>query len=412
MAWRKKPIYRTKTISNNRNPTWDVTFTKDILTGAYEARYKLPEEGWLAEVKRATMTSKQKRYIEEDRAAAMVKRFGKDGLRIKFSDSLPPMAPMSQQIAQQPGENHRVEVLISDSIHDFKSKLTSALAEEAKFWRAKGDDEKAANYADIRIGHKHLVMAFVPSQKVQKLRAQKLAEGEEYRRAHRQAVDDPSNWQPLDPARSFSQYAQFNFGRASAPPLRVVEASEAYKAQNLRYKVFDEEMSKRGWADLNDKKRCFGWARYSHKEDASSSEWRPAVVSRRADEVALPRSEKPYLARWVFEPSVQVSSGTSVKEQTAEPADLDRSDVLLAPRIPKFEDTVDKEHEDLLEQATMLRASGKSDWEIEAVLNKLLSDKFEEQRRADPMIRQPAAITVDEVRTYLQRKAVRDAEKA
>jgi len=415
MAWRKKPLFRTKTISNDRNPKWDITFRKQIATGSYEARYKLPEEGWMAEVKKAVRSRKQNRYLEEDRTMAMVKRFGKEGLKVKFADNSGAHSSAYTQAQGSLGDNHRVEVLIGDNIREFKAKLTAACHKEKEFWKGR-NDEYAARYADIKIGFRHLVMVFVPSVKVQKLYAQKLHEGEEYKRAYKQAMEDPSNWQPLDPSRSFAQYTQFSFGRSQQPTLlRVVEASEAYKAQNLRYKLYDEEMNKRIWQDTNERAKCAGWARYQHEADDSSIEWRPAFISRAHEE-----GSKHFEAKWVFEPSKLVLDKKNNKpnaplvEEEPSRQMKERLHVLLGPRIPKFEDEVHEEHEDLLAQAKMLRSSGKSDWDIEAILNKLLTDRWEEKKRNGTAAERPPPppITVDVIRLYLQRKEAQEVEKA
>merc|ERR1719401_1600323 len=118
-----------------------------------------------------------------------------------------------------------------------------ACSKEAGHWQAKvgENSEIAERYANIEVGYKHLVMVFVPSGKVQRLYAQRLHEGQEYNRAYQEAWNDPSSWQPLDPARSFAQYPQFGFGRKQPIALRIVEATDAYKVQNLRYKVFEQE---------------------------------------------------------------------------------------------------------------------------------------------------------------------------
>merc|ERR1719317_452186 len=349
---------------------------------------------------------------------AMVKRFGKDGLKVKFTDASGAHPNAYSQAGQGSslGDNHRVEVLIGDNIREFKAKLTLACFREDQFWKGRNNDDHAARYADIRIGFRHLVMVFVPSVKVQKLYAQKLHEGEEYKRAYKQAMEDPSNWQPLDPSRSFAQYTQFSFGRSQQPTLlRVVEQSEAYKAQNLRYKLYDEEMNKRIWQDTNERAKCAGWARYQHEAD-QSIEWRPAFISRASED-----GSKQFEAKWVFEPSKLVVDKKTNKpnaplvEEEQSRQMKERIDVLLGPRIPKFEDEVHEEHEDLLAQAKMLRSSGKSDWDIEAILNKLLTDRWEEKKRSAPALAErppPPPITVDVIRLYLQRKEAQEVEKA
>jgi hypothetical protein len=118
-------------------------------------------------------------------------------LKVKFSEG-------PSQSAPDAGQNHKIEVFLGDSVREFKAKLTRACETEAKFYKqSKGaDSPEAQKYDEVTIGHRHLVMVFVPSPKVQRLYAMKQHEGQEYKLAYQQALVDPSSWQPLDPARS------------------------------------------------------------------------------------------------------------------------------------------------------------------------------------------------------------------
>jgi len=308
-------------------------------------------------------------------------------------------------------DNHKVDVCIGDTIREFKHKLTVACQKEAAHWKnLKGDAaDEAILYSDITIAHKHLVMVFVPSPKVLKLHSQKLTDGAEYSRAWKEAWNDPSSWQPLDPARTFAQYPQFGFGRKQAQLLRVVEATEAYKTMNLRYKVFEEDLNRKGFQDSNDKERCFGWARYRHAGDVDSPEWRPAFVSK------SDQGTGHYQGRWIFEPGKSVVGGGATAAEREGFANRDKADILLAPRCPKFDDQVIPEHKQYLDQAKTLRASGKSDWEIETVLNKLLDDKWQEYKENNGIEKNTdkwPRITVDMIRAYLQRQQEQDAKAA
>jgi len=431
-AWRKKPWMRTKVVNKTRDPVWNMEQERPLLTGGYEARFREPEEGWVAEVKKALRSRTDQKRIEEERAVTSVKRFGSRGLKVTFEDGgLPPGRNMGRLGAGGPpgpskddgelkGDNHKVEVFLGDSIREFKSKLTTACQREAAHWRSsKGElADEALAYSDISVGYKHLIMVFVPSPRVLQLAQQKKFDTPEYTRAYKDAVSDPSSWQPLDPARSFAQYPQYGFGRKSANLLRVVEATEAYKAMNLRYKVFDEDANKRGFQDINDKERCFGWAKHKHVGDGDSMEWRPAFIAKSDNGTGQ------FMGRWVFEPAplpknlTSTSSGSAPekpeKSERDSFADRDRTDVLLAPRCPKFDDQVVPEHKQYLEQAKMLRASGKSDWEIETVLNKLLDDKWEDHKEQNGIEKNTdkwPRITVDIIRAYLQRQQEEDAKQ-
>merc|ERR1719454_2653294 len=73
----------------------------------------------------------------------------------------------------------------------------------------------------------------------------------EYKRLYQLEEQDPAFWQPLDPVRTFSNYAStYGFGLSiSGPPgqkdpaqrLRIAEATPDYKARNQRYRHFEEE---------------------------------------------------------------------------------------------------------------------------------------------------------------------------
>jgi len=237
-------------------------------------------------------------------------------------------------------------------------------------------------------------MVFVPSLKVQKLFNQKLHTSDEYKRQYNMDLQDPSNWQPLDPARNFAQYQQFNFGRSSVM-LRVVEETPTYKAQNLRYKLFEEEQTKLTYQERDEPKTCYGWAKYTHETD-STSEWRQAFISR------TEAKEKPWLAAWIFAPQDKNAvPGLDRKEAK------DRREVLLHPRLPKMDDQVTPEHEEILKQAVILRISGKSDWEIEGVLNQVLREQASKDNQGGTA--SVAPITVDEIRAYCMREEAKQA---
>jgi hypothetical protein len=394
--WRKRPFFQTKTVRSNQNPEFNFKDSRELLTGSYEERMAPPEEGWVANAKAWTRSAKTKRHLEEDRATAAIARyrFGADGLQMYFVDSNE--RNDKNQREGNEGGNHNVEVFIGDSIHEFKSKLAMACYTEADHWRQRAGEgsPQFTKFSDIEIGAQHLVMVFVPSPKIQRLFAQQKTDTPEYKRAYTQAKADPSSWQPLDPSRSFLQYPQFGFGRKQQQMLRVVEATEAYKTQNLRYKKFDEDLSARSYMDFDDPQKCYGWAKYVHKEDKNSVEWRAAFIGKsKAD------SNEKYEARWIFQPYQKTEQVEVISEKT--------STVLLGQRAPKFDNEVREEHRELLEQAKLLRATGKSDWEIEVVLNKLLDDKYAEKERLDGNKIEESAkvrITVDIIRSYLQRQ--------
>merc|ERR1712087_608372 len=89
---------------------------------------------------------------------------------------------------------------------------------------------------------------------------------------------------------------------------------------------------------------------------------------------------------------------------------MPKTDCILAPRCPVIDAYVHPEHAELLEQARTFRSIGKSDWEIEVMLNKSLDDKWNDKKPAEQANR-PPRITVDTIRNFLQRKDAVDASK-
>ncbi|CAK0829629.1 unnamed protein product [Prorocentrum cordatum] len=412
--WRKRPLMKTKVISNNADPEWHFEESKEIMTGEYESRFPPPEEGWTAELTKMTRTRKQQRIIDDEKNAQAVKMYG-SGLKVVFHDAAGP--PPNQDV-DAAGGNHKVQVLLTDTIHDFKDKLTLACKREAQHWRSLEDEQAekhAAAFSDIDIGPNHLVMVWIPSAAVQRLAAQKMDKSEEYARAHRQSEKDPSCWKPLDPARTFAHYPK-HFGtnlRGEVPQgikLRVVEATEAYRNANLRYKVYMEEMEKVHYPDVNTNDKCFGWAKYWHKADGeNSTEWRPAFIS----SVDLPDTSPRYKVRWILDQNA--SDEDAAKAAAAPPgaSTLHRgSEVLLAPRNPKLGVRQHPAHKEFLVQVKLLRESRKSDFEIKDVLNKLLLDKWRTDDKFKEAYgdKEPGVpggiplITVENIRAHLQRQ--------
>jgi hypothetical protein len=446
--WRKKPLARTGVIRNNRNPKWQGEFKEspfEIMTGSYEARFPERLEGWFEEVKTVFRTNRMKRHIREDREMMAIKRFGTQGLRVQFTGTMAMNNPQGPpKPLEEGGDNHKVEVFMGDSIREFKAKITEACEKEAAFWAGKGDADKESRFKDVKISYKHLVMVFVPSAKVVMLAAQKLTEGTEYRHEYAKAQQDPNCWQPMDPTRTFGQYPQYGFGRAQPQMLRIVEATEAYKLVNLRYMEFDREQAKPFYKDTNESNKCFGWAKYWHQHDqkrfdALSSqahasgapnaskadnvteerdwEWRPAFLHK--DSSADPKGKEgapvTYRVEWCCKPEIS-GGGAQINNRTLLDKDgrheVDQSEILLNPRCPMIDAYVHPDHHDFLEQAKQLRQIGKSDWEIEVMLNKLINDKFPDDEKGQHVEKKPPPITVDIIRNYFQHKDAAEASKA
>lgn len=449
--WRKKPIARTSTIQNNRNPVWkedaltlakemlppdpralprefslrkDLVAGIDVLTGAYEEQLPDNEETFLTNMRHSLLSHEQETRRELNNELDAVRIFGKSGLKLKFA--VDPKQSSSQAQPVQ-GENHKIEVFHGDSIFEFKDKINLACKSEALFWeQRKGQASAEFNqYTDVEMGLKTIVMVFVPSAEVVRLANEGFTTGKAYAQAYEQAQMDPSNWQPLDPARTFAQYPQFGFGQnrdgAAIPQqLRILEATPFYKTQNLRYKKFEEERSKPNYQDKDDMKEAFGWARYYHSTDVleklavdgkeTSCEWRPCYASK------APKNEggngQMYGVKWCIanaKPTAPEGKETA-KDKKKKDASTEQEEkvdevaekqwVLLKPRTPLFDDNTHPGHVRALEQALVWRRAGKNDFEIAAILNQILEDTPESEKPATEGKIPP--VTVDVVKSYLQ----------
>merc|ERR1719265_600311 len=96
------------------------------------------------------------------------------------------------------------------------------------------------------------------------------------------------------------------------------------------------------------------------------------------------------------------------------PLVMDASKVILAPRNPKMDVWFHPKHEEVLQQAKSLRVMGKSDFEIEAMLQKSLDDEWNArddhhapEGTATEKVAQtrPPKINVDIIRNYLDHHA-------
>jgi len=330
-----------------------------------------------------------------------------------------------------PREKIPIEVFVGDSIREFKGKVTEACRIEAQKWASSQgpSSPEAAKFKDVKIGAEHLVMVFVAPSRLTALFQQGMKDTEEYTDAYTLASQDPNNWEPLDPTRTFDQYnPRFAFGKPEPHPpqiLRVVEATEKYKLVNLRYRQFDAERKKKLTGDMNEDDKCFGWAKYQHTRDVGavagdgtatcSYEWRPAIISKperggaaqataptnapapaegSGKRLSLTPESTKFSVSWLVKPTVD-----------AKPVELDRASVLMAPKAPKVDHYVHPKHLELLKQARNLRMMGKSEYEIEAMLNKMLEDQINQKTvdkdKAKTSASKPPRITVAIIRQYL-----------
>jgi hypothetical protein len=451
MKWKDKPMAKTAVAKNSRNPVWNEDFKGEafeILSGEFEARFDEEEEGFIDNVKNLFKSKQTKRHEEEEEDVAYLNKFGSTGLKVKFLEkegaapgtpaakALPAPTPSAapeppkadakdaKKAEESEGQNHEVEIFLGDTIREFKQKLTEACKQECAFWGKQGvaKDDVAQRYRDVTIAYQHLVMVFIPTPKVQQLFAQGLHEGKEYKHAYQMAVADPSCWQPLDPARTFQQYPQFAFGRKQPQLLRVVEATESYKLLNLRYKEFDKENTRTYYHDINTVRRCYGYAKYVHKADTGGLrdyEWRPAFITPddQAEDTKEDKggkqisttgaSSSKYIVDWVLRPkNMDKKKGADVDDAAGDP--ISKTEVMFYPRCAVMNDNFSEEHREVLDQAKSMRLMGKSDFEIQGTLNKMVQEKYEKSKDKKKLTK-PTPITVDIIRSYI---AFKDAEKA
>jgi hypothetical protein len=266
-------------------------------------------------------------------------------------------------------------------------------------------------YEDVKIGPKHLVMVYVPPQNL--ARSQASAADSNFGRTHTErhsseyehqakiAIEDPKNWQPLDPSRTFEMYRQrYQFGGRNPVKVRIMEATEKLKMVNLMYKEFEKERNKKLSVDMNSDEKCFGWAKYKHEQD-DSIEWRRAFIANAKDSKdAKQDGSAQYAVTWL----ARTAASKVQAEKTKTPPTMDRGSVLLQPRLPKMDHYVNPAHENVLAQAKGLRAMGKTDYDIETMLNKILEDEHKPGSGTDKTkasTPKPPRITVDIIKNYL-----------
>jgi hypothetical protein len=300
---------------------------------------------------------------------------------------------------------HQVEAYARDTIGDFMAKLTAASGQLATVWSTRPDalgKSTAQRYLDhVSRAAPQVLMVYAPSNDPTKLL--KPWTFDEYKRLCAEAWADLDHWQPLDPACTFEQYAaRFPF---CGPPdmlpplLRVEEASETLRVKSHHYRRFvqEHEVTSSNLEDLNTERQAFAYARYLHKDDGNSPEWRPCIAR------AEGSSKRSYKVAWAFTPNLSAGQ---------EPT-FDEGSVLLAPREPEIVDSSVPEHQELLSSAQDLRATGKSDIDIATALNALLEQKMQSSSGASqPLARRPPPITASIVRNHLQKLETRQLAEA
>jgi len=156
-------------------------------------------------------------------------------------------------------------------------------------------------YGQVDIKHRHAVLVFTPPQELVTLAAQGRTNEKEYARIYKWAIQDPGNWQPLNPVMTFKDYQPtYGFGGPRAPLVRVVEGNATYESKNHRYRTFMEEVRRSAQkVELTDTdEACFAWCRYRQQSGVNMDEWRPATCIPKE----VQGGGRKFLTSWVHAP--------------------------------------------------------------------------------------------------------------
>jgi hypothetical protein len=380
LGWRTSYDLRTASnpkAKNTAEPEWGDEKEFQVKTGSFEVKEK--------KEKLARNRTQNIRDTDD-----FVKIGDTEELKIHFGPS-----PDGGSKSDKPGHRHNLEVYLSDTIYQFKNKLQMAARSEAL--REK-DPKRRSLYEAMAddITQKHLVMVFQPSQKMKELSRTK-PESNEYMRLFKEEIKHvSSSWQPLDNLRTFNHYsAIYGFGMSDTNPsrLRICEGTDDYKLRNNRFMAFENEQKR--WATslehTNNEKECFGFAKYIHKQDGDSTEWRQ-VLAQRAP-TAPGDAKRRYKVQFLQTPlSAAASAGrpdgpafsnsassTALDDQMQE---READSVVLWPQVPKIDGSQDLQHQELLRKARQLKDQGLNERDIAAALNEELRRQEQEQAQA------------------------------
>eukprot|EP00930_Biecheleria_cincta_P021490 TRINITY_DN1591_c0_g1_i1.p1 TRINITY_DN1591_c0_g1~~TRINITY_DN1591_c0_g1_i1.p1 ORF type:complete len:3401 (-),score=659.74 TRINITY_DN1591_c0_g1_i1:53-10255(-) len=407
---RHEIFWQTSTKKATRSPVWEEEQEFLLKTGAFERRTH--------QAFHLNFSSRQTQRREDDHNLAILGQ--KEELRIHFApkQDVIDKAKEAGKGGPEIGSRHGVEVFLGENMYQFKEKLALACIKEAKALQAKTPEEskRKAQFEAVAkdMSYRHVVMVFVPSQKLRELAQQgKTGLGSyEYKRLYRIEEQDPSSWQPLDPVCTFSHYsAMYSFGRNVAQRLRISDGTDNYKLKNNRLRAFKKEQQKylEKYSELNTDKACFGYAKFKHEGD-DSFEWRPVTVYR--PEAMDGLSRRKYKVRYMFSPlvaSAQLATAATALENSLT-TEVDADLVLLAPENPKILASIHKEHQELLARSKLLKDQGKTEQQIVDTLNEELNRSWEktvkglkDQQLDANALPKPAPITLANVQDALRR---------
>lgn len=443
MAGKHEPLHKTKVIKDAVMPEWNEEFEVKLQTGAYEKRTKQRRHFHISrkaaqrqrnEALLATMGNTNDlvmhfldpNHVDTSRSGTSSRQTAtprdKKVVRLSRTDAI-----LGDDDNSAP---HGVTVLLGDSIFEFKSKmrkacLVEATNEEADLQRLPESSHdailsrkrKAAFEAVARnLSEQFVVMVFVPSVQLLGLQRHR-SHSTDYKNLYAVEYGDPSSWQPLDPCRTFGHYtALYGFGKTQdMMSIRLVIGSEDYMAKNNRYRHFvaEQKLWRQRIEQVNTGSLCFGYAKYVHRGDGCSEEWRPVIAERcLGDEVGRSKAtgvhqssagSQKFQVTYIHAPMGVRSAGLDDASKVV----VDESSLLLAPLQPEILASANLEHHEFLEKARQLEEEGLDEADIVRVLNERLLAKTQRRREAEARegrqpTRLPSPISLRDVKHTLR----------
>eukprot|EP00397_Hematodinium_sp_SG-2012_P000048 GEMP01000048.1.p1 GENE.GEMP01000048.1~~GEMP01000048.1.p1 ORF type:complete len:3361 (+),score=619.04 GEMP01000048.1:133-10215(+) len=290
----------TSVVKQNLNPVWEQEFKIDITSAQFEVAYgTMRSEGY--KIPFMSRTVKQQNEDEVIYFGGLPK-FEKQTTMDHSTTSTSSQynvavstgtSDVSAERAWRQENEHGVRINMSDTILDFKVKINAAIAELKP--------KRASLQPYPKLGMKHHVLVFVPPENVLQLdldvKKEKIGlmnatterlkgaaplvntKKQQYRLAYERALADATNYQPLDPMRTFKHYEKlYGFGQLDAAPVvRVVEATRSYERKNPNFLKFVRDRHKSKFTiEHTEGDKTFAFVRKKHAD--YSEEWQPVHV--------------------------------------------------------------------------------------------------------------------------------------
>jgi len=227
------------------------------------------------------------------------------------------------------------------------------------------------------LAYNHVVMVFVPPRDLVEMKMRNQEHWTEYKRKWEIQFGDPSNWQPLDPIRTFNHYrGMYGFGGNPEEPqhLHVVEGTEDYKNKNSRYRHYAAEEKR--WRlrihHIDMSTTCYGFAKYLHKHDGNSEEWRPVLAEALPAAADSSAEKRDFLVNYLHVPTRTGDIAGGLKKPL-----VSEDSLLFAPLAAKLLGSGVMAHQEYLKLAKGLEQQGHKPDKIRQLLNERLMDKWQ-----------------------------------